>query len=209
MSLVIPDVDTLIASKIFGKSQKWNQLLIHRIYYIFGKAQFNDFLLICRSQFLKTLYDEYKTQDFKVVLKKLLRRKNLDLFDCYQTYNKPSLPSEITFVSRNSYHRLVIYYLSVYYGYLHVCVKNLQEEKFGYDYYDFNEKHRDAVIPYHEMKKHRVHNLKYYDLVEVKPQYWNNLYKLKDDVLIYKRGVTTDCKDLRCIRIMDIEVSSL
>jgi hypothetical protein len=89
--------------------------------------------------------------------------------------------------------------------YLPICTKNVQTQKFGYAYSNFHDKRVDEAIPYWELKKHRLHNLEYYDLVETRPQYWNNLYKLKEDVLTSKRGVTSDSKDLLCIKIMTIE----
>jgi hypothetical protein len=205
MSLVSADIDTIIVSHIFCRCEKWNRLLINRIFYVFGKAQFNGFLRTCREHFLHLLYQQYETQDFKLVLMKVLRKKNLELFDCYQMYKKELLPDELTFRDRNALHRLMIHYLSIYYGYLPICIKNVQREKFGYEYSYFHYDHPNQVIPYHELKTYRLHNLEYYDLVETRPQFWNNLYRLKENVNIYKKGVTVDSKDLLCIKIMDID----
>jgi len=153
MSLVSSETDRIIISHIFTKSQKWNQLLIHRIYYIFGKAQFNDFLMSCREHFLNHLYEQYQTRDFDVVIGKILGKKNVKLFDCYHTFQRSFKAEELTFYGRNSYHRLVIYYLSVYYGYIHICIKNVQHEKSGYNYYQFHEDRPGAVIPYHDIEE--------------------------------------------------------
>lgn len=210
MSLVSVDIDSIIASHIFGRSRKWNELLIHRIYYVFGKSQFNDFLIACRSRLLEFLYEQYKTQDFKSILLKLLQKKNLHFYDCYRAYNEAALnPKELVFRDRTTKHRLLIYYLSFYYGYLHICIKNVQCENFGYDYSHVQDKFKTEPIPYHILKKHRVHNLEYYDLVELKPQFWNNLYKFKEDVYIGKKGCTTEKKDFLCIKIMSIDVQPL
>ena len=73
-------------------------------------------------------------------------------------------------------------------------------ESFGYNYYDFH--YENEPVKYKLLKKKRIHNLKYYDLVEKADTLMDSTFKLKEDAMIYKVGVTKELKDILCIKIL-------
>lgn len=75
-------------------------------------------------------------------------------------------------------------------------------EEYGYDYSNFWwYKSIKDDIPYHILKRKRIHNLKYYQLVTKKDTLINSTFILKNNVNINRIGVTKELKDILCIKL--------
>lgn len=145
MSLFCLDIDAVIASHIFGGNSRWNLELIKKIYYAFGKSTYNSFLRTCRDTLLEIIYKKYDTRDFDV-LKKTIVRGTPRFFPCYKIFTAPfqeaafqlyrsprkqstitggnsnTRPDHIVFENLNAKHRLLLYNLALYHGYLLVVL---------------------------------------------------------------------------------------
>jgi hypothetical protein len=98
---------------------------------------------------------------------------------------------------------LLINYLSLYNGYLYVCANNTLYEDIGYSYSDVHENPLySGVLTYEFLKRKRIHNLKYYDLVENSDDIYQRKYELKEGVNLYRIGATYERKDIACIKIL-------
>lgn len=200
MSLFCSDIDKIIASHIFGSNDKWNLELIKKVYYAFGKSTYDSFVVTCQNILLELQYNKCGTTDFDVVLKKTVKGTP-KFFPCYRILS--TKPDQVEFENLNAKHRLMLYELALYYGYLLIVTEVKQYEKFGYAYYDFHDGCMDKVTPYHILKRKRIHNLKYYDVVtrDVRRP-WKTTYRLKKDSCVYKEGVTTETKSFLCIKVI-------
>jgi hypothetical protein len=109
----------------------------------------------------------------------------------------------IKFDETRRVHRIIIHYLSFYYGYLYITTNRWYFERIGYSYFDIhdNPKYKDQPLTYSFLRQKRIHNLKYYDVYEKGSNIHNSTYTLKD-VLIYKKGATSEVRDIICTKIL-------
>ena len=169
MSLICQDIDKIIVSYIFNlKLYKSGLYNLKTIMIAFGKvrmAQYNDFIVMCRNKFFKMMFEKYKLKngDIYTLLQKVTFKKNIKYFPCYNRFNDGILDDHIEFNSLKAKHRLIVYYLSLYYGYIWICTKTEMFENLGYNYYNFHYKN-DKSVKYRLLKKKRKHNLKYYNI---------------------------------------------
>lgn len=200
MSLINADVDNIIVSYLFCKSDKWSMYILKKIYITFGRSIYNDFIIKCKNKFFELLFNKYNIHNYDIdeLIKKVSRKQNIKWFPCYIHFNKNLNNSLIKFEQLKTKHRLIVYYLALFNGYIFVCTKNVMYEKFGYGYDKLDP---NTVYNYKYLKQKRNHNLKYFDLVEKGRDIWNNKYKLKKDAMVYKKDVTIEIKDLDCIKI--------
>ena len=202
--LLAQDIDQSIVKYIFKAGAKWRMDIIKTIFLAFGRAKYDGFIKLCQTEFFELAYSDASVPpgDIVALLKRLTH--NLEFFPCYRAFRAPTtLPRSLAFKRCNAKHRVLIYYLSVYHGYVAICTLCESSEKHGYKYGDYWDK-RGGQNPasYVELKKHRIHNLKYYDLVKRGNNFWNHQYVPKDDISLYKLGITVERKDIECINIL-------
>lgn len=203
MSLIDCDVDGVIASFIFNQHYRSGSETLKTIMLAFGRSRYDDFIEVCRRYYYKQLFRRFQVTSIEDLLKKLTHKKRVCHFPCYQTLQKTPLSQPlISFDRLNARHRLIVYYLSMYHGYVWVATKTSTWDSWerAYDHYrDFG---HDKVVPYHLLKRKRIHNLENYELVRRAATLQESTFKLKEDVGICKRGVCKEIKDITCIRIL-------
>jgi hypothetical protein len=94
-------------------------------------------------------------------------------------------------------------YLSLYHGYYYICTKIEMYESFGYTYSDIhdNPKYEDKPLRYDFLRRKRIHNMKYYNMVGLDSEGMKT-YMLKQDACVYKKGATKERKDMLCVKIL-------
>nr|QBK87262.1 MAG: hypothetical protein LCMAC201_01640 [Marseillevirus LCMAC201] len=203
MSLICHDIDYIIASHIFNSYYRDGCDDLKNIMISFGKSSYDDFIGMCRCVFFRMLFARYKCKDVNVctLLQKLSHKNNIKHFQCYNKFNDNLGNNQIIFRDLRARHRQIVYYLSLYHGYLWLCTKTYQREKLGYNYSYFHDDEK-GPFKYRLLKRKRIHNLIYYDLVEKGNTLMDSTFVLKRDARIYKLGVTTESKDITCIKIL-------
>ncbi len=207
MSLIIPDIDLNIISHIFSNNKKWNYKILKCIYYAFGKSKFDTFILRCKQYVFCINLDKHIIidNDLYTLLQEKTRKNNPHFYQCYMKFYKELGNSLITFDSLNRRSRIIVYYLSLYHGYLFVRTDIHVYETFGYTYYDFyddNPEYKTKPLKYSFLKRKRIHNLSYYDLVEKANNIYDSTFVLKPDISLYKKGATKTNISARCIKII-------
>ena len=216
MSLVGNDVDTIIVKYLFANNNQNNTqnnqndrrgyMLIRKIYYAFGKSNYNDFIIKCKNSYFEIEFCLHMidNKDIYTLLQKIIHKTHPKNFGCYSKFNKELGNDLIMFNSLNRKHKLIVNFLSLYYGYLFVYTNTIVFDHFGYTYYNILTKseYENKPLEYGFMRRKRIHNLKYFDLVcdsEIKSK---RTYILKKNALIYKVGATSEIRDISCIKIM-------
>ena len=218
MNLILPEIDYIIISNIFNGYYKDELRDLKNILLSFGKSKYNDFIKTSIDYFFNKQFKHFKVDNIYLLLQKITRKNNIKHFPCYNKFCKNKDNQDIKLISFDELkakHRLIIYYISLYNGYVWVCTKTKQWESFGYEYWDFyddntnwKDKNEIKTFKYSLLKKKRIHNLKYYNLVERAPTLRNSLFKFKtyEELTelggIYKKGVTKESKDIECIKIL-------
>lgn len=151
---------------------------------------------VSRKTFINHIYDRYNVNlgdPIEKVIQKMIKRKSIDQFDSVREFMKQMTNKSTSFEIEklNAKHRFVLYHLAIYYNYSWVTTKLEQWDSFGYDYSKYVMP--GQVYEYGYLRKHRVHNLENYHVVDAD----KGLYKLKHDAQVYKHGVTKDTKTLR------------
>jgi len=201
MSLINSDVDWIIVSFVFDKLHKYSHQKLKNIIFAFGRSK-QEFLKVCIKYFYDCEFKYHKVNSIDDLLKKLLFKKTISNFPCYKqlkTQNKELL----SYTNLKGKHRLIVYKLSLYYGYLPIVTNTDKYDSFGYAYFNFHNNHSGQVIKYSTLKKYRIHDLDCYDLIKKEKTLSDSTFKLKPDVHIYKNGVTKERKDIQCIRIIN------
>lgn len=201
MSLINPDIDWLIASFIFDRPRRSSHELLKKVMFAFGRSM-HDFIRVCQDYFYKKSFRQHGVSCLEDLLKKLLNKKSVKNFPCYQELTENQGESHLFFERLNAKHRLVIYYTSLYHGYIYVASNTEMTDTPGFEYDNFHDEHPGEVFPYSLLKRKRIHNLDYYEVVEKGPTPETSTFRLKPDAQIYKRGVTKEWKDIECIRII-------
>ena len=213
MYLINPDIDYIIASFIF-KYERTGLIDLKNIYIAMGKSNYDGFINLCRIHFYKFMFNKYKVFSLYEMLQKVTGKKNIKFFPTYNVFNKRLNSDIINFENLKAKHRLILYHMSLYHGYLWICTKTDMWEVFGYKYARIHDricscKNKlvctcNRYYPYYFLKRHRVHNLKYYDLVEKKNSLYESIF-VRNNVSTYKKGVTKERKDISCIKILSID----
>jgi hypothetical protein len=203
MSLLNLDIDSCIVHHIFSGSEKRNFKILKTIYSAFGKSKYHIFITQCRECYFKILFDTYKVNDIYTFLQKRIHKNNPKFYLCYRTFYKEKENSLITFKNLNNKSKIIISYLSLYYGYLVVFRGKTMYEKLGYNYWNIHNDpiYKDKPLEYWFLKRKRIHNLKYYDLVNKGNTIYDSTFILKKDITNYKCGATTELMDIDCIKI--------
>ena len=201
--LFCKDVDVLVAKQIFKAGKMWRAEIIKNIFISFGRSCYDGFIKICQKEFFCQAGLESDGK-LDVLLQKVIGKGNLQFFPCYKTFSKlsehPKMPRSLQFSSCNAKHRVLIFHLSIYHGYIPVSTVVDIAEKYGGSNYEKFWSGRESAT-YLELKKARVHNLKYYNRIKKGRDFWQDEYELKSDAWIYKRGPTIEEKDIYCIKL--------
>lgn len=197
------DTDKIIISYILNGTQKWNFQMIKRIYIIFGKSQFINFVNLAKNYFFDILFKKYNSTNINELLQKLINKKNPHFYMEYIQFNRNINSELLVFTSLKRRSSVIVRYLALYHNFIWICVGRTQWEGLGYKYYNFHteKENIDQIFKYSFLKQKRLHNLKYYDLVSDADNVYDRTYKLKKGAMIYKVGPTKDYLDIECIKI--------
>lgn len=197
MALIIPDMDHEVARRIFTCSHRVDHRQMKTIMIAFGRSQYDGFIMTCRKYHYQRLFRQFKVSNIDDLLRALLKKKSICHFPCYRQF-KGDL---ISFSDLKAQHRLMIYYLSIYHGYLWVTLSQSAQEKSGNVYETFHLR-TDGPIPYSLLERKRLHNLAYYDLVEKGKTLHESTFTLKKNANIHRKGVTVFWKEIDCIKLI-------
>ena len=215
MSLICPDIDKKISNYIFDPRYciSGNHHL-KKIMVAFGRSKYDDFIKTCRDSFFMRVFRYYRLNDGDIygLIQKFLKKKgksgNVHFYQCYNIFIKSLDKDHISFNMLKPLHRMIVYYMSLYHGYLWISTKQVTNEGFGYAYYNFHSDSKEVIFEYSVLRRKKINNLKYYDLVEKGDSLETSKFKLKDfddcdfDVCIFKRDVSVSKKDMSCIKII-------
>lgn len=201
MALIIPDMDYEIARRIFIRSHRVDHRQMKTIMIAFGRSQYDSFISTCRKYHYQRLFSRFKVTNIDDLLRVFLKKNSICNFPCYRRFKGDLNTSLISFSDLGARHRLIIYYLSVYHGYLWLTLSQRAGERNGYDYENFHRR-TDGPVPYSLLERKRVNNLAYYDLVEKGRTLHESSFTLKEDAKIYRKGVTVFWKEIDCIKLI-------
>jgi len=206
--LINSDIDLLIIPYIFSTNyERKNFKILKCIYYAFGKSNYSIFILKCKEYYFKNIIPNniINKDNLHLLLKEKIRRGTPKFFPYYTQFYKELGNSSMTFSRSDRRDRIIINYLSLYYGYLVVYTNVSNGECRGYSYekfYDNNPSYKNMPLTFRFLKSKRIHNLEYYDLVSEGKTIYDNTYILKKDVMLYKLGATWESTDIICIKII-------
>lgn len=203
MNLVNYDIDGIIISYILNGTEKWNLQMIKRLYITFGRSQYKTFIMNSKKYYFDTLYVKYEVNTIDDFLKKLLKIKNPHFYNEHVQFRKNPNNKYIKFESLNRKASHIVRYLSLYNDYIWICTKRVQFETFGYGYSHFHDdlQYKNRPLKYSLLKRKRVHNLDYYDLVDKADNIYDSTFKLKNHSVIYKCDKTIDRINIDCIKL--------
>lgn len=206
MTLVHDDVDGIIISYILNGTEKWNFQMIKRLYIIFGRSQFKNFIINSKKYFFNTLFLRYKVNTIDDFLSKSLKIKikNLHFYHEHIKFRKNTNNKDILFESLNRKASSIVKYLSLYNDYIWICTKRNKFENLGYVYSRIhdNPEYKNKPLKYSFMRTKHIHNLDYYDLVDKADNIYDSTFRLKPNACIYKLGATKEHLDFECIKIL-------
>lgn len=197
MYLFNQDLDNTVISYVLNGSERWDFLMLKRLYIIFGKTSYRKFILDAKDYYFNKLYLLYHVTNFNDLLKKLIHKPNPQFYHEYVQFNKGS----VKFESLTKRPSLIIKYLCLYHHYIWICTNRSQYETIGDTYSKINDQYKE--FEYRFLKSKGIHNLKYYNLVHEGKSFYDNRYQIKDTEDIYKLGITKDIVDIECIKLID------
>lgn len=178
----------------------WVATYLKKVMLSFGRSDYDGFIEICRKCYFDRLFEGFSVNSIDDLLKKILHKKRICHFPCYRIFQgKPS--QEILFKELKAHHRLLVYYLSLFHGYVWICTRKTGHDAYGCNYFFFHDDRRGENFPYHVLKRKRIHNLQHYELIEKGKNLRESTFKFKNDVNI-KTGVFKEQKDIVCIKIL-------
>lgn len=200
MYLLNCDVDFLLATFLFDAPHRVGAERLKLIMLSFGRSNYNGFIEICKKYYFDRLFKKFLVSHIDELIKKLLHKKRICFFPCYRTF-QANPTKELSFEQLKAKHRLLVYYLSLFNGYVWVCNRTTGYDDFGYNYYNFHDDHRGEIFSYNVLKRKRIHNLEHYEVVHKGRTPQESTFKLREDVNI-KTGVFKERKDLICIKVL-------
>lgn len=134
MSLFWLDIDKKIANYIFDpRYYISDNNHLKKIMVAFGRSKYDDFVKTCRDSFLRRLFLYYKLDDGDIygLIQKILKKKgkigNVHFYQCCNKFLK-SLDDQISFNMLKPLNRMIVYYMSLYHGYLWISTKQVIDE---------------------------------------------------------------------------------
>jgi len=118
MNFVNYDVDDIIISYILNGTEKWDFQMIKRLYIIFGRSQFKNFLMNAKKYFFDTLFLRYEVNTIDDFLRKLLKIKNIHFYHEHIKFRKNLNSKDIIFESLNRKASSIVKYLALYNDYI-------------------------------------------------------------------------------------------
>lgn len=197
MSLIDDHLDHVVVKFLFTQEAKADGQTLNRIYRVFRSLPL--FLAKCHHHFFELLFKKYECYDIDDLIARILHKKSIRNFPAHRSFT--SFEPQKTFTNMNAHNRLVTYYLSWYHGYFYI-ITNVQSHECVGSSYDNVWRNYDQPKTYAELKRKRVHNLDYYDCVEKKATLEESLFKPKPGLVLTKKGVTKENKDLWCCRVL-------
>lgn len=206
-------INRVILKHIMGRYEQWNYSMLRRLYRLFGKSiEHKRFLIDARKFFFGTMFSRYKVNTIDAFITKKLgcRDKKYgslvitsDITSQFMANQKLDA-SVIKFSLLTKIERCVVRYLSLYYGYLPLCVHKICYESSGNNYEAIHgsHKYRNQLITYEFLRYHRIHNLSYYDLIIDASNPHKRAYKLKNDCDIRNLGITNELHNIECVKII-------
>lgn len=118
------DIDNLLISYILNGTEKENFNMINRLYIIFGRSQFKNFIMNVKKFYFDLLFMIYEVKTIENFLIKLLKNDNLQFDIQYIKFVRHSYLKYINFRSLDKVDIILICYLSLYNDYILICSKN-------------------------------------------------------------------------------------
>lgn len=197
------DIDQIIISYILNGSEKWNLQMIKRLYIIFGRSQYKNFIINAKKYFFDTLFTKHEVNTINDLLSILIDVKNPHFYKEHIKFRRSLGDACINFGCLSKKTSYIVRYLALYNDYIWICIERWQSECVGYQYSKIHNdtRYKDKPLTYKFLKSKRVHNLEYYDLIHKADNIYESTYKLKENVWIGKTSATKDYINIVCIKL--------